>query len=42
MDENYQENDDEYDLRLNDDSVLPEQTKVLYRIACFLNYRIDP
>ena len=42
MDENYQENDNEYDLRLNEDSVLPEQTQVLYRIACSLNYRNDP
>ena len=42
MDENYQENDSEYNLRLNEDSVLPEQTQVLYRIASSLNYRIDP
>ena len=42
MDENYQENDNEYDLRLNGDTVLPEQTQVLYRIACSLNYRNDP
>ena len=39
MDENYLENEDEYDLRLNEDRVSPEQTQVLYRIAFSLNYR---
>ena len=41
MDENYLENEDEYDLRLNEDRVSPEQTQVLYRIAFSLNYRIS-
>ena len=40
MDENYLENEDEYDLRLNEDRVLPEQTQVLCRIAFTLNYRV--
>ena len=41
MDENYQENDNEYDFRLNEDNVSPEQIQVSYRFACKLNYTIN-